>query len=170
MLKAKKTFIAAGRRHRRPYQPGSLLPDISARRIRLPRYSSSALPIKWSEARSPGGLSDKMIDISGFPPRPEPGGYRSQHKDGFKMFKRHSQAKKIIEDFKPELLAIGFGGYVSGPVIRWRRSSAACRPLFTSRTPIPALTNKTLAKQVDAVMLHEHGGGKISSSRRIRAC
>ena len=35
----------------------------------------------------------------------------------FKMFSGSRKAKKIIKDFDPDV-AIGFGGYVSGPVIR----------------------------------------------------
>ena len=63
------------------------------------------------------GYPIKMIDISGFRRDLSPAGIVHNIKTVSKMFKSSSQAKKIIEDFKPEL-AIGFGGYVSGPVIR----------------------------------------------------
>ena len=67
------------------------------------------------------------------------------------MFKSSSQAKKIIKDFNPDL-AIGFGGYVSGPVIRMAAKLGVPTAIH-EQNAYPGVTNKALAKQVDAVML-----------------
>jgi UDP-N-acetylglucosamine--N-acetylmuramyl-(pentapeptide) pyrophosphoryl-undecaprenol N-acetylglucosamine transferase len=68
-----------------------------------------------------------------------------------KLVKSSSQAKKIIKDFSPDAV-LGFGGYVSGPVLR-----AACKlgvpTAIHEQNAFPGVTNKTLAKIVDKVML-----------------
>ncbi len=97
------------------------------------------------------GYELKTIEISGF--------YRSfkwediKHNLGTlsKLLKSSFQAKKIIKEFKPDLV-IGFGGYVSGPVLRM----AAKMKIPTAvheQNAYPGVTNKTLAKRVDRVML-----------------
>lgn len=97
------------------------------------------------------GYELRTIEISGF--------YRSFSMEAIKhnlktlirIFKASSQAKKIIKDFKPDLV-IGFGGYVSGPVLRM----AAKMHIPTAvheQNAFPGVTNKALAGKVDRVML-----------------
>ena len=97
------------------------------------------------------GYELKTISISGF--------WRSfsleaiKHNIGtlLKLLKSSSQAKKIIKEFKPDLV-IGFGGYVSGPVLRM----AAKMKIPTAvheQNAFPGVTNKALAGKVDRVML-----------------
>lgn len=97
------------------------------------------------------GYKLRTIEISGF--------WRSfslsaiKHNIGtvLKLLKSSSQAKKIIKDFKPDLV-IGFGGYVSGPVLRM----AAKMEIPTAvheQNAFPGVTNKALASKVDRVML-----------------
>ncbi len=69
----------------------------------------------------------------------------------FLIFTSTFQVKKILKDFKPDVV-VGFGGYVSGPVVR----SAAKMGIPTAiheQNAYPGVTNKTLAKVVDKVML-----------------
>ncbi len=59
--------------------------------------------------------------------------------------------KKIIKDFKPDVV-VGFGGYVSGPVVRVAAKMGIPTAIH-EQNAYPGITNKTLAKVVDAVML-----------------
>lgn len=68
-----------------------------------------------------------------------------------KMFTASSEAKKIIREFQPDV-AIGFGGYVSGPVIR-ECAKLGVKTAIHEQNAFPGVTNKALAKQVDLVML-----------------
>lgn len=69
----------------------------------------------------------------------------------FKMFSGSRAAKKIIKDFQPDV-AIGFGGYVSGPVIREAHKLGVPTAIH-EQNAFPGITNKALAKEVDLVML-----------------
>ncbi len=59
--------------------------------------------------------------------------------------------KKIIKDFKPDVV-VGFGGYVSGPVVRVAAKMGIPTAIH-EQNAYPGITNKTLAKVVSAVML-----------------
>ena len=61
------------------------------------------------------------------------------------------QAKKIVKQFAPDVV-IGFGGYVSGPVVR-AAAKLGIPTAIHEQNAFPGVTNKTLAKMVDAVML-----------------
>lgn len=63
----------------------------------------------------------------------------------------NSACKKIIKDFKPDV-AVGFGGYVSGPVLQ-TAVSMHIPTCIHEQNAYPGITNKTLAKEVDKVML-----------------
>lgn len=68
-----------------------------------------------------------------------------------KMFTSSIEARKIIKEFSPDV-AIGFGGYVSGPVIR-ECHKLGVKTAIHEQNAYPGMTNKALAKQVDLVML-----------------
>lgn len=59
--------------------------------------------------------------------------------------------KKILRDFVPDA-AVGFGGYVSGPVIR-TAAKLGIKTAIHEQNAYPGVTNKALAKSVDRVML-----------------
>lgn len=61
------------------------------------------------------------------------------------------KAKRIIEDFKPDM-AIGTGGYVSGPIIK-KAARMGIPTAIHEQNAFPGVTNKLLAKEVDRVML-----------------
>ena len=151
MLKAKRILIAAGG------TGGHINPALSvAGYIRSQDPTAEILFVGTAnkmEAKlvPQAGYPIKMIDISGLRRDLSPAGIVHNIKTVSKMFKSSSQAKKIIEDFKPEL-AIGFGGYVSGPVIRMAAKLGVPTAIH-EQNAYPGVTNKTLAKQVDAVML-----------------
>lgn len=97
------------------------------------------------------GYDFKTIEIQGFSRELNFEGLKHNIKTVNLLFKSEGQAKKIIEDFKPNVV-IGFGGYVSGPVL----SVAARMGIPTAvheQNAFPGVTNKNLAKKVDVVML-----------------
>lgn len=97
------------------------------------------------------GYDFKTIEIQGFSRELNFGGLKHNLKTVKLLLKSEGQAKKIIEDFKPDAV-IGFGGYVSGPVL----SVAARMGIPTAvheQNAFPGVTNKSLAKKVDVVML-----------------
>ncbi len=59
--------------------------------------------------------------------------------------------KKILKKFKPDVV-VGFGGYVSGPVVR-TAAKMGIPTAIHEQNAYPGITNKTLAKIVDRVML-----------------
>lgn len=97
------------------------------------------------------GYDFKTIEIQGFSRELNFEGIKHNIKTVNLLFKSEGQAKKIIEDFDPDVV-IGFGGYVSGPVL----SVAARMGIPTAvheQNAFPGVTNKNLAKKVDVVML-----------------
>jgi len=65
--------------------------------------------------------------------------------------KSSGESKKIISEFNPDVV-VGFGGYVSGPVLQTavKMGIPTC---IHEQNAFPGITNKTLAKEVDRVML-----------------
>lgn len=59
--------------------------------------------------------------------------------------------KKIIKKFAPDVV-VGFGGYVSGPVVK-AAASMGIKTAIHEQNAFPGVTNKLLAKNADAVML-----------------
>lgn len=97
------------------------------------------------------GYDFKTIEIQGFSRELNLGGLRHNIHTVELLLKSEKQAKKIITDFDPDVV-IGFGGYVSGPVL-----SVAARmgipTVVHEQNAFPGVTNKNLAKKVDVVML-----------------
>lgn len=158
MLKAKRIMIAAGG------TGGHINPALSvAAYIREQNPAAEILFVGTADKMEAklvpqAGFDIRMIDISGFLREISLEGLKHNLKTVVKMFRSSSQAKKIIEDFKPEL-AIGFGGYVSGPVIRMAAKMGVPTAIH-EQNAFPGVTNKTLAKAVDSVMLASEAAEK----------
>lgn len=99
------------------------------------------------------GFDFKTIQISGFNRVLNLNGIKQNIKTLSHLLKSSSQAKKIIKDFNADAV-IGFGGYVSGPVVR-AAAKLGVPTAVHEQNAFPGMTNKTLAKMVDAVMLTE---------------
>lgn len=97
------------------------------------------------------GFGFKTIQISGFNRVLNLNGIKQNIKTLSHLLKSASQAKKIIKDFDPDVV-IGFGGYVSGPVVR-AAAKLGIPTAIHEQNAFPGVTNKALAKMVDAVML-----------------
>lgn len=97
------------------------------------------------------GYELKTIEISGF--------WRSFSGEAIKhnittvkrLLKSSSQIKKIIREFKPDLV-IGYGGYVSGPVLRIAAKMGIPTAIH-EQNAYPGVANKAVAGKVDRVML-----------------
>ena len=99
------------------------------------------------------GFDFKTIQISGFNRVLNLNGIKQNIKTLSHLLKSSSQAKKIIKEFNADVV-IGFGGYVSGPVVR-AAAKLGITTAIHEQNAFPGMTNKTLAKMVDAVMLTE---------------
>ena len=97
------------------------------------------------------GFDFATVEISGFRRSMSPAAIKHNVKTVYRMFKSSFDAKKIIKDFNPDV-AVGFGGYVSGPVIRTALKMGV-KTAIHEQNAYPGVTNKALAKEVDAVML-----------------
>ncbi len=97
------------------------------------------------------GFDFKTIEISGFKRSLSPKAIADNVGTVVKLIKSEHESKKIIKDFKPDV-AIGFGGYVSGPVLdeAVKLGIPCC---IHEQNAFPGITNKQLAKKVDKVML-----------------
>lgn len=97
------------------------------------------------------GFELRTIEMSGFQRKISFENLKSNIKTVIRLMKSSSSVNKILDDFKPDIV-VGFGGYVSGPVVR----CAAKRNIPTAiheQNAYPGITNKALAKIVDRVML-----------------
>ncbi len=97
------------------------------------------------------GYELRTIEISGFWRSFSPEAIKHNIGTVSKLLKASSQAKKIIQSFKPDLV-IGFGGYVSGPVLRMAAKMGIPTAIH-EQNAFPGVTNKALAGKVDRVML-----------------
>lgn len=75
------------------------------------------------------------------------------------------QVEKILNDFKPDVV-VGFGGYVSGPVVRTAHKKGIPTAIH-EQNAFPGKTNIELSKYADVVMLtaeeaktHMHAGDR----------
>ncbi len=97
------------------------------------------------------GFNIEFIDIQGFYRSFKPEDIKHNLVTLSKLLRSSSQAKKIIKKFKPDLV-IGFGGYVSGPVLRMAAKMKIPTAIH-EQNAFPGVTNKALAKKVGKVML-----------------
>ena len=97
------------------------------------------------------GFELRNITISGFRRSFTPAAIIHNIRTVIYLLRSTGQAKKIIKDFKPDLV-VGFGGYVSGPVLRMAAKLGVPTAVH-EQNAFPGVTNKALAKVVDRVML-----------------
>ncbi len=97
------------------------------------------------------GFAFKTIEINGFKRSFSPKAIVANVKTVFKLVKSEQESKKIIRNFAPDVV-IGFGGYVSGPVLQ-EAAKLHIPCCIHEQNAYPGITNKQLAKQVDRVML-----------------
>lgn len=97
------------------------------------------------------GFNFATIDISGFQRSFAPSDIIYNIRTLKKLLFVTGQCKKIIDEFRPDV-AVGFGGYVSGPVIRTAHKCSV-KTAIHEQNAFPGKTNIALSKYADAVML-----------------
>ncbi|MBQ9531471.1 MAG: undecaprenyldiphospho-muramoylpentapeptide beta-N-acetylglucosaminyltransferase [Eubacterium sp.] len=97
------------------------------------------------------GFEFKTIEINGFRRSLSPSAIIYNVKTVIKLLKSEKESKRIIKEFSPDVV-IGFGGYVSGPVLD-EAVKLGIPSCIHEQNAYPGITNKQLAKKVDRVML-----------------
>lgn len=97
------------------------------------------------------GFQFRTIDITGFQRSFTPEDIRWNLGTLRRLLFVTGQCKKIIREFQPDV-AVGFGGYVSGPVLRTAHKMGV-KTAIHEQNAFPGKTNIALAKYADAVML-----------------
>ena len=97
------------------------------------------------------GYDFAPIEVLGFKRSFSPSDIKHNVKAVSLLAKSGTRAKKIIADFKPDIV-IGTGGYVSGPIVR-QAKKMGIKTLIHEQNAFPGVTNKLLAKEADAVCL-----------------
>ena len=103
------------------------------------------------------GYAFHTIEISGFQRSFSPSGIKRNLGTLKKLLTVTGQVNKLFNEIKPDLV-VGFGGYVSGPVLR-AAAKTGIPTAIHEQNAFPGVTNKTLAKMVDAVMLTSEEAG-----------
>ena len=97
------------------------------------------------------GFELKTVEMSGFQRKPSLENLKRNLLTVKRLMTVTGKVKKIFASFKPDIV-IGFGGYVSGPVVR-TAAKMSIPTIIHEQNAFPGVTNKTLAKMVDRVML-----------------
>ena len=98
------------------------------------------------------GFDFVTIDIDGFYRQLTLENIKRDLQTASKLLHASSQAKAIIRKFQPDVV-VGFGGYVSGPVVR-AAIKLGVPTAIHEQNAYPGVTNKILAKKTDRVMLN----------------
>lgn len=97
------------------------------------------------------GFSIKTLKMDGFSRKKSVKGIKQNIKTVILTLKASGEAKKLISEFKPDAV-VGFGGYVTGPVLR-TAIKMGIKTAIHEQNAYPGVANKALAKSVDKVML-----------------
>lgn len=97
------------------------------------------------------GYDFRTIDITGFQRKLTLENIKRNIGTVSKLLKSSAQAKKILLEFQPDVV-VGFGGYVSGPVLRMA-AKLGFKTAIHEQNAFPGKTNKVLSSEVDRVML-----------------
>ncbi len=97
------------------------------------------------------GFEIKTVKMNGLSRKMTIKGIIENIKTVILTLKASSTSKKIIKDFKPDVV-VGFGGYVTGPVLN-AAVKMGIKTAIHEQNAFPGVANKALAKKVDKVML-----------------
>ncbi len=151
MLNGKKILFAAGG------TGGHINPALAVAGYIRENYPGAQIlfagtPNKMEATLVPAaGFDFAPIEISGFQRDLTPAGIKANVSTVIKLMKSLPRAKEIVRDFQPDV-AIGFGGYASGPVVR-AAAKMGVPSAVHEQNAFPGVTNKMLAKKVDRVLV-----------------
>ncbi len=83
----------------------------------------------------------------------------------FKLFRSVHKSKKIIRDFKPNVV-VGVGGFASGPLL-YAATSMGIPSLIQEQNSYPGITNKWLSKKVKRICVAYDGMDKYFPKEKI---
>lgn len=83
----------------------------------------------------------------------------------FKLFKSQRLARKIVKDFRPHV-AVGVGGYASGPTLKVA-GSMGIPTLLQEQNSYAGVTNKLLAKQAKKICVAYEGMERFFDKEKI---
>ncbi|MCM1521707.1 MAG: undecaprenyldiphospho-muramoylpentapeptide beta-N-acetylglucosaminyltransferase [Muribaculaceae bacterium] len=83
----------------------------------------------------------------------------------WKLFKSMRKARRIVRDFQPDI-AIGVGGYASGPVLK-EAQRRGVPTLLQEQNSYPGVTNKILAKKAGKICVAYDGTDQWFPASRI---
>ncbi len=84
----------------------------------------------------------------------------------FMLMKSLANARKIIKDFSPDI-AIGVGGYASGPLLRVA-SALGVPTLIQEQNSYPGITNKLLAKKAASICVAYEKMDRFFPSEKVK--
>ncbi|MFN5620820.1 MAG: undecaprenyldiphospho-muramoylpentapeptide beta-N-acetylglucosaminyltransferase, partial [Flavobacteriales bacterium] len=83
----------------------------------------------------------------------------------FKLLASMLKARRIIREFKPDI-AIGVGGYASGPLLR-AAASAGIPTVIQEQNSFPGITNRILSKKVNTICVAYPGLEKYFPKEKL---
>jgi UDP-N-acetylglucosamine--N-acetylmuramyl-(pentapeptide) pyrophosphoryl-undecaprenol N-acetylglucosamine transferase len=83
----------------------------------------------------------------------------------FRLFRSLSAARKIIQEFRPDV-AVGVGGYASGPVLR-QAGKMGIPTLIQEQNSYAGITNRLLAKKASVICVAYDGMEKYFPAGKI---
>jgi UDP-N-acetylglucosamine--N-acetylmuramyl-(pentapeptide) pyrophosphoryl-undecaprenol N-acetylglucosamine transferase len=83
----------------------------------------------------------------------------------FKLLRSMQKARKIIDDFKPDI-AVGVGGYASGPILK-AASAKGVPTLLQEQNSYAGVTNKLLAQKAAVICVAYEGMEKFFPKEKI---
>jgi len=117
---------------------------------------------KIEEEKVPAlGYNIELLDIAGFQRR-----FTFKNISFFfKLFKSISKSKQIIKKFNPDI-AVGVGGYASGPLLRVA-SKNGIPYVLQEQNSFPGITNKMLAKNAEKICVAYEGTERFFPKEKI---
>ncbi len=109
------------------------------------------------------GFEIKTVKMNGFSRKMSISGIIENIKTVLLTLKASSDSKKILNEFKPDVV-VGFGGYVTGPVLN-TAVKMGIKTAIHEQNAFPGVANKALAKKVDKVMLTSPQAEKYMSCK-----
>ncbi|MDR3344043.1 MAG: undecaprenyldiphospho-muramoylpentapeptide beta-N-acetylglucosaminyltransferase [Oscillospiraceae bacterium] len=109
------------------------------------------------------GFELRLIDAAGFYRSASPKAMLHNARALALLAKSTAQVLSILRDFRPDAAA-GFGGYVSGSVLRMAQSRGI-PTVIHEQNAFPGITNKALAKRAEAVLLTSPEAEKYLQTR-----
>ncbi|MDL2224392.1 undecaprenyldiphospho-muramoylpentapeptide beta-N-acetylglucosaminyltransferase [Bacteroidales bacterium OttesenSCG-928-M06] len=146
---------------------GHIFPAISIANAIKERYPKSEILFVGAEGR----MEMEKVPAAGYPIKglPVAGFNRKNLLKNIsvicKLYKSMSLAKKIIKDFKPDI-AIGVGGYASGPILK-AASQQGIATLLQEQNSYAGVTNKLLSKKASKICVAYDGMEQFFLSEKI---